>query len=183
MARGFGMLESVISTLKKGYVVIDIETTGLDPIKNEIIEIAMNKYDNFKLVDSYHSLVCPRYVVTSKIVELTGITNRMLVDAPKIEDILDDIMSFIGDSVLVGHYVPFDISFLDAALREYGGSRLENEYVDTYGLALKLLDDMASYSLKSVASYYGISTKGMHRSAKDITVTNKILIKLLKSCS
>ena len=94
------------------YVVIDIETTGLTPLYDEIIEFAAIKIENDSIVDSYSTLIKPSQPISSFITSLTGITNELVENAPKIENVIDNIISFIADKTIVGHNVSFDINFL-----------------------------------------------------------------------
>ena len=94
------------------YVVIDLETTGLDPEYESIIEIAAMRVNGNAVVDSLSSLINPGYEIDEFITDLTGITNEMLASAPPIEDYLPEFLEFIKDSVLVGHNVNFDINFI-----------------------------------------------------------------------
>ena len=101
------------------YVAVDLETTGLDPRFDAIIEIAAVKVAGGKPVDSFATLVKPPFEVDEFITELTGITNDMLAHAPAIEAVLPSFLEFVGDGVVVGHNVNFDINFLydEAQLR------------------------------------------------------------------
>ncbi|MCT0045371.1 3'-5' exonuclease [Lactococcus lactis] len=94
------------------YVVIDIETTGLSPQWDEIIEVAALKLLNGEIVDKYQTLLKPSFPVDPFISELTGITNKMLETAPIFDDIYQDLQHFIGDNILVGHNVNFDINLI-----------------------------------------------------------------------
>ncbi len=93
---------------------LDIETTGLDVLSNEIIEIGIAEYDtaNHTITTRYQSLVKPNQQVKDHIIRITGIDNKMLVDAPKIEDISEDLLKVIKGSLLIIHKTDFDIPFL-----------------------------------------------------------------------
>ena len=102
------------------YVIFDIETTGLDSSYDEIIEIGAIRIENNKVVSQFQSLVKPNIEIDDYITELTGITNDMLIDAPKIEDVLPQFMEFVGSEILIGHNVNFDINFIyDNLYRNY----------------------------------------------------------------
>lgn len=94
------------------YTVIDIETTGLDPLFDDIIEIAGIKYRENKEIERFQSLINPGRKIGDFIVELTGITNEMLLDAPSIETVLPRFLEFVGNDTIVGHNVHFDINFI-----------------------------------------------------------------------
>ena len=94
------------------YIVFDIETTGLDASYDEIIEIGALKIKNNEIVDKFTSLIKPKYPIDEFITELTGITNEMVKDAPLINEVLPRFIDFIGDEILVGHNINFDINFV-----------------------------------------------------------------------
>ena len=105
-----------VSKLPENYTVIDIETTGLSPTMNEIIQLSALKIKNDKIVDSFTSFVKPNGRISSFISSLTGITNDMVSAAPQIKDVLNDYIDFIGQDIIVGHNVHFDINFIHLQL-------------------------------------------------------------------
>ncbi|MDD7603224.1 MAG: 3'-5' exonuclease, partial [Firmicutes bacterium] len=110
--------------------VIDIETTGLDYFYDEIIEISAIKVVDGHFSDTFSQLVRPDEPISDFITKLTGITNDMLADKPSIKDALPLFLDFIGDSLLVGYNVNFDINFLYDAAKEYLNVEFDNDYVD-----------------------------------------------------
>lgn len=147
------------------YCVIDIETTGFDPRYDEIIEIASLKIVDGKIVDTFQSLVKPEIPVDSYITELTGIDNDMLKNAPVIENIISDFYKFIGDCILVGHNVNFDINFL------YDIQELTNDFIDTMRISRKLHTTLKHHRLKDIVAFYNIDAKTFHRSLADCQAT------------
>ena len=143
------------------YVVIDIETTGLSASANEIIEIAAIKVIKGIAKDRYHSFVKPEKRIPEKITELTGINDDMVNDAASIDKILPEVLAFIGDSVVVGYNVDFDIHFLSAK----AGQELLLPSVDALKLARVLLPDLKHHTLASVTEELGIG--GNRHTAKD----------------
>ena len=108
------------------FVIIDIETTGLMPYWDDIIEVGAIRYEHGIEVRRFSSLVKPPVCedgsyIDDYIIELTGITNEMVSTAPNIENVLSDLDSFIGNSILIGHNVNFDINFLYDNFEEYLG--------------------------------------------------------------
>ena len=106
-------------SLPDNYIVLDLETTGYNPHFDEIIEVACIRYSGSEKIDSFHSYVQPTpygddsiHYVDDFITKLTGITDDMLVTAPKFKDIANELYDYLGDSVIVGHNVNFDINFL-----------------------------------------------------------------------
>ncbi len=147
------------------YCVIDIETTGFDPRYDEIIEIAALKVIEGRIVDTFQSLVKPESPVDSYITELTGIDNDMLKNAPKIDDVILDFYKFLGDYILVGHNVNFDINFL------YDIQELTNDFIDTMRISRKLHTTLKHHRLKDIVSFYNIDAKTFHRSLADCQAT------------
>ena len=94
------------------FVAVDVETTGLSPVYNELIEISAIKYDGAKKIDTFSTLVKPKKEVSDIITNLTGITNKMLENAPQIEDVMPKLVEFIGNHIIVAHNANFDVSFL-----------------------------------------------------------------------
>lgn len=94
------------------YVVLDIETTGLDAVNNEIIEIGAIKIHNRKIIDSFNSFVAPVNSIPAHITKLTGITQDMVKDAPAIKTVLPEFFDFCGDAALAAHNASFDINFI-----------------------------------------------------------------------
>lgn len=168
---------SSIVAFPSDYVVIDIETTGLDPTYCEIIEISAIKYSQGVAIDSFTTLVKPVTAVNEYITKLTGITNEMLESAPRNAEILPQFNSFIADSILVGYNVNFDINFLYDNLMKIGVT-LTNKYVDVLRIARMLLTDLPDYKLITVAKHLGITFDTTHRAMADCETCNECYTKM-----
>lgn len=138
------------------YVVIDIETSGLDKTKDEIIRLSALKVVSGKAADEFSSFVKPRKPLSAEVERLTGITNKSLEDKRSINVVLPDFLEFIGNSTLVAHNVEFDLKFINAALEQMNMPPLKNETVDIYVLA-KEKCELESYALYSIAEALEIS--------------------------
>lgn len=160
------------------FVVFDIETTGLNPGFNEIIEIGAVKVINDEVVDTFQVLIKPTNEISPFITNLTGITNEMVEGASRIEEILPDFVEFIQDLVLVGHNVNFDINFIYDNLVRLGYPPLKNDFVDTLRVARKYLPILRNHRLGDLAEYYMIDTKGSHRALKDVEMTLAVFYRL-----
>ena len=108
------------------YIAFDIETTGLDSMYDEIIEIGAIKIEDGKEIETFSTLIKPEYEIDEFITELTGITNEMVMDAPKINEVLPKFMDFIKDSVILGHNVNFDINFIYDKLKVRLTAKFDN---------------------------------------------------------
>src|SRR5665811_1863032 len=94
------------------YVSLDLETTGLDPNSDSIIEIGAVKFNENRVEAEYSTLINPRKPISNFITNLTGISNTMVMNAPFFVDALPDLMRFVGDAIIVGHNIAFDLGFL-----------------------------------------------------------------------
>lgn len=157
------------------YIAIDVETTGRVASQCDIIEVSAIRYSDGVQIDSFTSLVDPGYEIDFEISALTGITNEMLYSAPKPENVFPDLYSFIGDAILVGHNVSFDVDFLYDAFEKYCGCYLTNDYVDTLRIAKRVFPGMAHYRLSDVANACGITQCGAHRAEADCVTTANCL--------
>ena len=163
----------------KDYTVIDIETTGLTTMYDEIIELSAMKIRNNVIVDKFTSLVKPKENIDSFITELTGITNDMLKNAPTIQKILPDYIDFIGNDILLGYNINFDINFIYDDYKEYFNKLFQNDFVDLLRIAKKCLQNIENYKLKTVANYYKIDTNENHRGLKDCQITYELYISIV----
>ena len=127
-------------------VALDIETTGLNPQIDEIIEIGAVRFNGHRIEDKWHTLVSPKKPIPPFITQLTGITNEMVHNATPLSDALQTIADFVGDSPIVGHNIAFDLSFL----QRHNILRM-NDIIDTYELAAVLLPTASRYNLGALA--------------------------------
>ncbi len=151
------------------YCVIDIETTGLSSYYDEIIEVGILKIRDNKIVDRYSQLIKPKDEIDSFITSLTGITNAMVKDMPSIDYVKDDVISFIGDDIIIGHNTSFDIRFLNSGFN----LELNNQYIDTMQFARKLFPELNHHRLSDLTSYLNL-TNNEHRSISDCISTKEL---------
>lgn len=167
-------------TFPDDYTVIDIETTGLSPDWDEIIELAAIRYVKGTKTAEYLTLVHPENAVDEYITELTGITNEMLADAPTINDCIGAFANFVSNSVLVGYNVNFDINFIYDNLVECLGKPLSNDYVDVMRIARKELPDLKHHRQSDVAEFFNIKTNHSHRALYDCETCNRCFTALME---
>ena len=137
------------------FVVLDLETTGATPKTCEITEIGAVKYRAGELLGTFQTLVNPGAPIPPTITVLTGITQAMVVDAPKVGEALPSLLEFIGGAVIVGHNIRFDMSFLNAAAQRLGYGRLPNRTSDTVALARRLVrTEVRNLRLSSLAKHF-----------------------------
>lgn len=167
-----------IDVFPSSYVVIDIETTGLDSAYNSIIELAALKIENFNVIDSFSSLVNPGVPIDSFITELTGIRNEQLSTAPTIDAILPSFDAFVSDSIVVGHNVSFDINFIYDNFEKFLFKPFSNDYINTLSLSRKYYKSAPSYKLSALKTYLDINVEVSHRALADCHATNILYQKL-----
>lgn len=160
------------------YVIIDIETTGLDPARDQIIEIAAMKIENDEISDTFTTLVNPGSEIDSFITSLTGITNQDLSSAPDLSSALSEFYSFVNDLVLIGHNVHFDINFLYDNVERHLHKFLENNFIDTLRLSKKFFRKSPSHRLSVLAEYLNIPVSNSHRALDDCKTTYRLYQKL-----
>lgn len=157
------------------YTVVDIETTGFDPMFDEIIEVAGIKYRGRNEVGRFQSLVKPDDGIPDYITALAGITNEMVADAPGIEDVLPRFLEFIGEDIVVGHNVHFDVNFLYDYAEDFELKPFSNDLVDTLRLSRRLYPELQSHKLSALAAHFGVEPDGEHRALADCVTTQKCL--------
>jgi DNA polymerase-3 subunit epsilon len=162
------------------YVVFDIETTGSSAKEGGITEIGALKVVRGQVVDEFATLVNPKRPIEPFVVRLTGITDRMVAEAPDTSEIMPPFEEFVEGCVLVGHNVHFDCSFVAAAR---GGVSLPNPVLDTLKLARSLVPGLKRYRLSSLVSHFGVKTAPNHRALSDAAATAEVFLKLLKLLS
>lgn len=156
------------------YISLDLETTGLDPTENEIIEIGAVKVKEGKIIDTFSQLIKPKERISSYITALTGIDNSMVEHEKNIEEVLPDFVSFLKDDIILGQNVGFDLDFLYHALDRIQNTRTFH-YTDTLKLSRILLPMLSHHRLKDLVDYYQIENEyGFHRALGDCINTMKV---------
>ena len=160
------------------YVVFDIETTGLYPSQDKIIELGAAKVCDGKIVDTFSAFVNPGKLLPPKIVELTGITDADVKKAPFIEELFDAFADFAGDSVLLGHNILFDYSFVKTAAQRQKKT-FNKEGMDTLRIARRFLTALESRSLGVLCAYYKIDLDA-HRALNDAVATHQVYQRMVE---
>lgn len=134
--KGNSLLEDV-----SDYVAIDLETIGLDPMYDDIIEFGAVKVSNGIIIDKFQSLINPGYEISPFIATLTGISNEMLASAPSLVPTLSKFIEFLGNYTIVGHNVNFDINFIYDACVNNLGVAFSNNFIDTMRLSRRIFPE------------------------------------------
>jgi len=160
------------------YVVFDIETTGLSPKFNKIIEIGAVRIKEGKIVDTFSKFVNPEVPIPYSITKLTSINDSMVLSAPTIEQVLPEFFDYIGDAVLVAHNASFDTGFIKEFAKRQG---LEFDFtiVDTLSLAHILVPELGKYTLDRLCKQFNVSLENHHRACDDADATARIFLKML----
>lgn len=167
----------------KDFVSIDLETTGLLPKEDRIIEIAAIRYRNGKEDAVYHTYLNPGRDVPERITELTGITPQMLSGAPQFQEVCQDVLDFIGNDVLMAHHISFDFAFLKRAVvnsvstKWMKENKFEKKGIDTLKIARTFLPELESRSLLALCKYYQIPIDA-HKAKEDAAATAVLYRKL-----
>lgn len=160
------------------YVVFDIETTGFDPHGDRIIEIGAVKLDGIKVIDRFSAFINPQMKIPDKIVELTGITDEMVKDAPFIDEVIVKFKEFAGSATVVAHNAGFDVGFVKQKLAHIGMS-FDNSVIDTLHWSRNILKQQKRHNLKELCKYFQISLENHHRAVDDAEATAEIFKKFI----
>ncbi|WP_408011001.1 PolC-type DNA polymerase III [Pseudalkalibacillus sp. A8] len=162
------------------YVVFDVETTGLSAVYNKIIELAAVKIKNGEIIDRFESFANPHHPLSATTIELTGITDDMVNNAPEIEDVMKDFHTFIEDSILVAHNASFDMGFLNVGFRNVGIGDANNPVIDTLELGRFLYPEFKNHRLNTLCKKFDIELTQHHRAIYDAEATGYLLLKMIK---
>lgn len=163
----------------QSYIAVDLETTGLSPVENEIIEIGAVLVEDGKVKETFSELVKPSVMIPAKITEITGIDDTMVADKKPVGEVLERFLAFAGDRPLLGHNLKFDYSFLKVN-GEKIGKRINSTGMDTLKIAKQVLPELSSRSLASLCEYYHVENECAHRAYEDAKATAEIFEKMKK---
>ena len=161
-------------------VVVDVETTGLDPkLGDRVCEIGAIRWNGGREVDRFHSMVNPERSIPPDASRINGITADMVQDAPVAAEIMPAFTSFVGEGVFAAYNAPFDLGFLRAELAHAGLHAPSWTVIDVLALARHLLPSLPSHKLVSVARELGVADGQVHRALEDVEITGRVLHRFL----
>ncbi|MCA1632097.1 MAG: 3'-5' exoribonuclease [Acidobacteria bacterium] len=162
------------------FVVFDVETTGSKIPPSRLVEIGAYRVSRGRIVSEFSSLVNPRVPIPPFISSLTGISDSMVATAPVFESIAEDLLDFVGKSVLVAHNSSFDVRFLNYEVgRAYPGRKMCNAEMCTVSLSRRVVPSLANHRLHTVAEHFGVPIRNRHRASGDARATAEVFIYLL----
>ncbi|MDQ0299169.1 DNA polymerase-3 subunit alpha (Gram-positive type) [Salibacterium salarium] len=162
------------------YIVFDVETTGLSVVYDTIIELAAVKVKDGEIIDRFESFSNPHEKLSDTIIDLTGITDDMLKDAPEVSDVLKDFKTFSEDSILVAHNASFDMGFLNEGYKKAGLTKADNPVIDTLELGRFLYPQLKNHRLNTLCKNFDIELVSHHRAIYDAEATGYLLWKMVK---
>ena len=182
-----GVIDKLHTEISKAeFIVFDIETTGGNPEKNGITEIFAIRWGAQGVVDTFYSMVNPGVSIPPIVRRMTGITNAMVREAPRIDEVMPKLLQFVKDDIFVSHNTIGDMKFLRYFAQEACGYELSNFFLCTHLLVEKLAAEAPDKSIKGLAEYFKLATGELHRAEADAYVTLelfKVLIERLRARS
>ena len=166
---------------KEVFVCFDCETTGLDPEEDRIIEFAARRFTLSENMESFETLINPGRPIPQASQAIHHISNEMVADKPPIEEVLQNILDFIGGAIVVGHSIEFDIAILDANAKRLGviSHITSSPFIDTLRLA-RLYGESPLNSLQGLRKHFNISDEGAHRAMSDVEVNIAVFKQLVR---
>lgn len=172
------------------FVVVDLETTGLNPRWDRIIEIAAFKvvpdrrlsghHLRWVIADEFSALINPQREIPQWITRFTGISNPMVARSPVFGEIADQLIAFIDAATIVAHNVRFDIGFINAEINRIYDKRLFNLRLCTLQLSRQLFPELPNHKLHTVAHYLGVEMEERHRARSDALAATRIFMHMLE---
>jgi DNA polymerase III subunit alpha, Gram-positive type len=162
------------------FVVFDVETTGLSAVYNTIIELAAVKIRDGEIIDRFESFANPHHRLSATTINLTGITDDMVQNAPEVDEVLKKFYEWTQDAVLVAHNASFDMGFLNVGYKKIGVEKAKNPVIDTLELGRFLYPELKNHRLNTLAKRFDIELTQHHRAIYDAEATGYLLLKMLK---
>jgi len=166
---------------KASFCVIDLETTGLDVEHDVIINAAAVKVKKGGITKIYESYVKPELQIPPESIKWHGITADMLEDKPSICEVLPELLDFIGDSIIVGHHINFDLRMLERHIKECYATSIEGApWLDTMLLHKLVMENNTSTQLDDLTDIYIVDTHQRHRALGDAIATTRVFLRILR---
>jgi DNA polymerase III subunit alpha, Gram-positive type len=165
------------------FVVFDVETTGLSAVYDTVIELAAVKIQGGEIIDRFESFANPHHPLSATTINLTGITDDLVENAPEVGEVFQRFHEWTKDAVLVAHNASFDMGFLNTGYKKIGIGKAPNPVIDTLELARFLYPEMKNHRLNTLAKKFDVELTQHHRAIYDAEATGYLLLKMLKDAS
>ena len=162
------------------FISLDLETTGLNPLEDKIIEISAIKFSNGKPIDTFTKLINPKQKISSTSIKITGITDDMVKNEPEFKDVENDFIDFIDKYPIVGQNILFDLSFLEKNMKNYNSIFYDRMICDTYYLSKIFFYSNNYFSLTSLCKKLKISVDNAHRAESDAKNAGYLFLEIVK---
>ena len=169
------LFDTDISPFEQVNVALDLETTGLDSNRHQILEVGAVRFRGDEVIETYQTLVNPGVAIPEFIQRLTHISPQQVKRAPFFSSVASEIEDFLGADPIIGHNIQFDIGFL-----ANNGVQLNNPSYDTWDLATVFMPRSRQYSLKYLTSHFKVEHNDAHRALADAMATKNVYVKLLR---
>ena len=163
------------------FVSFDLETTGLYPIKDKIVEIGAVRFAGDKVTDTFHTLVNPGVLIPQEVIAIHGITDDMVRNAPLEKYAVEEFLKFASHDILIAHNVAFDAGFIMASVAQYKIRTPDNSLIDTCELAKKFIKGVENYKLVTLGRHLNIRQTGYHRAMADATVGMEVFRRIVSN--
>lgn len=163
------------------FVAFDIETTGLSAHIDRIVELGGVKYKDGQIIDQFNELINPEMPMPIGASQINGITDKMLVGKPLLNQVLPQFLEFIENAILIAHNAKFDLGFIIKSMSRLGLGALNNDFVDTMPMSQSAFPGRPNYKLQSLAHDLNIKALEAHRAADDARVCLEVFEKCLNT--
>ncbi len=163
------------------FVAFDVETTGLSPISNQLVELSGVKFNyQSDKTETFSTLINPQVEITAQLTSIHGISNEMVADSPTYHTVVPEFLDWAGDAVFIAHNAPFDVEFIRVNVAKLGRTCPNNFVVDTLVLSRELLPESPRHQLKTVVDFLGLPPGEYHRALSDSFHVRSIFTKLME---
>lgn len=170
---------SITDSMK--FIAFDLETTGIQPRTDAVVEIGAVRFDESEPVDTFCTLINPGRPIPPEASAVNGITDDMVADQPTIKSVLSDLADFCGELPLVAHNAPFDFKFLNKAVEDHKARAPAGIVLDSCALARILFPGMINYKLGTLVSHFGFPPGNFHRAEIDSVHCGRLFARILET--
>lgn len=163
------------------FIAFDLETTGIQPKTDAIVEIGAVRFSGIEPVDAFSTLVNPGRPIPPGATAVNGITDEMVADQPDVQTVLGDLADFCGDLPLVAHNAPFDFKFLLKAVNEHHARAPKGVVLDSCALSRIIFPGMINYKLGTLVAHFGFPSGTFHRAEEDSVYCGRLFAHIVQS--